>query len=133
MKNAQKTCIYHSLYNVINSAIEFEDKTNDRIDACFDYPRPYLAVVIIVSKKAFIEAKERGVELRYVTEITYENVSYCKGLINAINVDELRHIDGIKGNFYVNEKEYIAPATFHHQGKPASHIIYSNVKEIAEH
>ena len=48
-------------------------------------------------------------------------------------VDELRHLDGIKGNFYVSEKEYVAPATSHHKGKPASHIIYSNVKEIVEH
>jgi hypothetical protein len=28
-------------------------------------------------------------------------------------VDELRHIDGIKGNFYISETEYIAPAYMH--------------------
>jgi signal transduction histidine kinase len=47
-------------------------------------------------------------------------------------VDELRHIDGIKGNFYISETEYIAPATLHTKGKPASYIVYSNVKEIVE-
>ena len=70
--------------------------------------------------------------MRYVTEITIDNVSYCKELLTTM-VDELRHIDGIKGNFYVSEKEYVAPTTSHHKGKPASHIIYSNVKEIVEH
>ena len=48
-------------------------------------------------------------------------------------VDELRHLEGIRGNFYVNETEYIAPATLHEKGKPASQITYSNVKEIVEH
>jgi two-component system sensor histidine kinase VicK len=38
-----------------------------------------------------------------------------------------------RGNFYISETEYIAPATLHDKGKPASQIIYSNVKEIIEH
>ena len=33
----------------------------------------------------------------------------------------------------MSETAYIAPATFHEKGKPASQIIYSNVKEIVEH
>ncbi|MFL6420761.1 MAG: hypothetical protein ACJ71P_15340 [Nitrososphaeraceae archaeon] len=56
---------------------------------------------------------------------------HCKELIKM--VDELRHLEGIRGNFYVNETEYIAPATLHEKGKPASQITYSNVKEIVEH
>jgi signal transduction histidine kinase len=47
--------------------------------------------------------------------------------------DELRHLDGIKGNFYISESGYLAPATLHEKGKPASQIIYSNVNEIIEH
>jgi two-component system, OmpR family, sensor histidine kinase VicK len=48
-------------------------------------------------------------------------------------VDELRHLDGIKGNLYVGDTAYLAPATFHEKGKPASQLVYSNVKEIIEH
>ena len=48
-------------------------------------------------------------------------------------VDEFRHLDGIKGNFYVNETEYLVPASFHDKGMPASEIIYSNMKELVEH
>jgi two-component system, OmpR family, sensor histidine kinase VicK len=130
--NTQKTSIYYKPHNVINTTIEFIDKSNNRIDACVDSTRPSLTFDIAALKKAFIDAKERGIKLRYVTEITNDNVYYCKELINTINL-ELRHVDGIKGNFYVSENEYVAPASFHHKGKPASHIIYSNVKEIVEH
>jgi hypothetical protein len=89
-----------------------------------------LAIEIEELKKAFLEAKSRGVKLRYITEITEDNVGYCKELIKI--VDELRHLEGIRGNFYISETEYIAPATFHAKGKPASQIVYSNVKEIIE-
>ena len=34
--------------------------------------------------------------------------------------EELRNIEGIKGNFYISEIEYIAPATLRQKGKPAS-------------
>src|SRR6516165_5688313 len=48
-------------------------------------------------------------------------------------VDELRHLDGIKGNFMVSEIEYLAPATSHEDAKLAALIIYSSVREIVEH
>jgi two-component system, OmpR family, sensor histidine kinase VicK len=131
-RSKQKTSIYHKPYNVINTVIEFVDKSSSRIDACVDYTRPSLIVEIAALKKAFVDAKDRGIKLRYVTEITGGNVSHCKELINTINI-ELRHVEGIKGNFYVSENEYVAPATFHHKGKAASHIIYSNVREIVDH
>src|SRR5919108_4832995 len=76
--------------------------------------------------------KKRGVKLRYVTEITKDNISYCKQLLTTM-VYELRHLDGMKGNFYISESAYLAPTTFHEKGKPASQVIYSNVKEIIEH
>ncbi|HJR48476.1 MAG TPA: ATP-binding protein [Nitrososphaeraceae archaeon] len=132
VRSKQKTSIYYKPYHVINTVIEFIYKSGVRIDACVDYTRPSLIFEIAALKKAFVDAKNRGIKLRYVTEITDGNVSYCKELINTINID-LRHVDGIKGNFYVSENEYVAPATFHHKGKPASHIIYSNVKEIVDH
>ena len=117
--------------NVIKTILQFVSNTRVRIDACIDYSRPSLAIEFKRLKKAFLDAKRKGIKLRYVTEITEYNVVHCKELIKI--VDELRHLEGIRGNFYVNETEYIAPATLHEKGKPASQIIYSNVKEIVEH
>ena len=63
MRNSRKTAIYYNPYNVINTVIEFVDKANQRIDACVDYTHPSLTVDIEVLKKAFVDAKERGVKL----------------------------------------------------------------------
>jgi two-component system, OmpR family, sensor histidine kinase VicK len=116
--------------NVINTILQFVSNTKVRIDACIDYSRPSLAIEFEVLKKAFLSARRRDVRLRYVTEITKNNIIYCRELIKM--VDELRHLEGIKGNFYLSEAEYIAPAAYHVKGKPASHIVYSSVKDIVE-
>jgi len=39
----------------------------------------------------------------------------------------------LKGDFYINEIEYLAPATLRGRRKPASEIIHNNVKELVEH
>ena len=56
----------------------------------------------------------------YLTEITRDNVAYCKELITI--VDELRHLDGIKGNFMLSESEYLAPVVLFEKGKIAPQI-----------
>jgi signal transduction histidine kinase len=106
-------------------------KAKLRIDVCVDHTRPYLAIEIIRLRDAFIDARRRHVTIRYITEITKDNLHYCKEMISV--VDELRHLNGIKGNFYVSEQGYAAPSILHEKGKSSEMMIYSDVKEIAEH
>jgi two-component system, OmpR family, sensor histidine kinase VicK len=127
----KKTKVLQGPEKVLDIALQFTSHAENKIDACIDHTRPALIVELRELKKAFRDVKKRGVKLRYITEITTENISFCKELLATI-VDELRHLDGIKGNFYVSEREYIAPAALHEKGKPSSQIIYSNMKEIVE-
>ena len=125
------TRVYYGGGTVIDTVLQFLNKSNNIIYACVDQTRPSLTIDIALLKEAFLDAKNRGVKLLYVTEINRDNLSYCKQL--STMVDELRHLDGIKGNFYISETGYLAPATLHEKGKPASQIIYSNVKELINH
>src|SRR5215211_6668155 len=125
----EETLVFYGVDAVINIVIQFLNQTNKTVYACVDQTRPILTLDILVLKKAFEDAKRRGVKLMYVTEITKDNLSYCKQLMEMTH--EL-HLDGIKGNFYISESGYLAPATYHEKGKPASQIIYSNVNEIIE-
>jgi two-component system, OmpR family, sensor histidine kinase VicK len=93
--------VLYGIDNVINTELQFFSKTRGKIDTCMNYTRPPLAIEIDTIKKAFIDAKNRGVKLRYLTEITSENISYCRELTSI--VDELRHLEGIKGNFMLSE------------------------------
>ena len=131
IKSKKITRAFTGVETVINTIIEFFDQTNNVVYICVDQTRPILTLDTETLKEAFIRAKKRGVKLRYITEITEDNLTYCKQLLTM--VDELRHLDGFRGNFYLSESSYLAPATFHEKGKPASQIIYSKVREIIEH
>ena len=126
-----QTEIIHGSENVVDRLVQFMYRTQVRIDVCVDNTRPALAVEIRRLKDTFIDAKRRHVKVRYITEITKDNFDYCKELISI--VDELRHLDGIKGNFYVSEFEYVAPSILHKRGKSSDMMIYSGAKEIVEH
>lgn len=131
--DTETTTIVYGEEKVIGQALQFASRARTEISACLDRSRPLLLAREIPSlRKAFMDSKKRGVRLDYITEITNENVSYCKMLMGIIT--ELRHLDGIKGNFYISDTEYIAPATSREEGRAAaSQLIYSNVKEIVEH
>ena len=124
------TKLIYGIDNVINTEVQFFSNARKRIDTSMNYTRPELAIVLEPIRKAFLDAKSRYVRLRYITEITKDNISYCKELMTI--VDELRHLEGIKGNFMLSETEYLSPVVLFEKGKVASQIIHSNLKEIVE-
>jgi nitrogen-specific signal transduction histidine kinase len=130
IKSKNNTRVFTGVETVINTIIEFLDQTNNVAYICVDQTRPILTLNTATLKEAFIHAKKRGVKVRYITEITEDNLTYCKQLLTM--VDELRHLDGFRGNFYLSESSYLAPTIFHEKGKSASQIISSNIKEIIE-
>ncbi|MGA9153681.1 MAG: hypothetical protein WBZ36_24125 [Candidatus Nitrosopolaris sp.] len=127
----EKTEVLYGTEKVISEELLFFSKTRQHIDTCMVSTRPSFAIGIESIKKSFVDAKSRGVKLRYLTEIIDANISYCKEMMSI--VEEVRHLDGIKGNFMISEIEYLAPATSHEETKLASLIIYSSVREIVEH
>jgi len=130
-RGAEKTEVYYNPFRVVSTVIDFVDNATGRIDGCLDQTRPLLLNDIEALRMAFNEARKRGVKIRFVTEIKDDNITHCKELIKS-SVSELRHLDGVKGNFYVSENEYVSPAAIHEEGKPASNVVYSNVKEVVE-
>ena len=128
-----KTEIIYGVENVIDAELQFFSKTKrrGRIDTCMNYTRPLLSILIEPIKKGFLDAKSRGIKTRYLTEISNDNIPHIKELMR-IAVDELRQLDGIKGNFMISETEYLAPIILYEKGKIASQIIYSNVKALVE-
>ncbi|MGI0088463.1 MAG: ATP-binding protein [Nitrosotalea sp.] len=73
--------------------------------------------------------KQKGVRIRYITEISKSNMQFCKSLMGII--PEFRHLDGIKGAFGVTDGEFLATSTLQ-EVKPVSHAIYSNAKQLVE-
>jgi len=103
-----------------NSKHQWDNYTN--------YEGPIIAMGLEPLKKGMENAYLRGVKIRYISEITSNNINYCKELME---IAEVRHLDNSKGGMAVSETEYIATAHLQ-EAKPAQHLIYSNAKEIVE-
>ena len=114
--------------NTTSAILEFLSDADTKMDICADSTWPSVAMGIDVFRNALIDIKKRGIRPRYITTITKDNLSYCK---EAMKIGELRHLDGIKGNFAVSESEYMASATLQ-EAKLLQQVIYSNVKEVLE-
>ncbi len=125
------TKIIHETTAVVDAVVALFSKTKNKADTYMNFTRPPLAIGFEPIKEAFLDARKRGVHLRYVTEITRDNLTYCKELMQIVH--ELRHLDAIKGNFMVSESEYIAPLILIESGKIGYQAIYSNASEVAEH
>jgi two-component system, OmpR family, sensor histidine kinase VicK len=125
---SEMTEILHGAENVMKAILQFLSKSN-KIDSCADYKGPSVAIEVQEYKKLLFDLRTRRIKLRYVTDITKENVHYCKELMEFEY--EIRHLDGIKANFSVSETEYMATATLQ-EAKPVPQVIYSNVKDFIE-
>jgi two-component system sensor histidine kinase VicK len=95
---------------------------------CIDASGPAVVMSIESMKKRLIVAHARGVKIRFVTEITKGNLPYCKQMME---LGEMKHLDGIQGNFGVSETEYLASATLDKE-KVVPLLIYSNVKQFVK-
>jgi two-component system, OmpR family, sensor histidine kinase VicK len=100
-----------------------------KIDSVIDSTAPSVMISIEGIKKERFVAKQRGVKFRYVTEISKDNVAYCKEMLKF---SDIRHLDRVKGNFEISDnKEYVAMTTLQ-KAKPIPQLIYSNVKDLVE-
>jgi two-component system sensor histidine kinase VicK len=117
--------------NAISTEVGIFQKAATSIDTCMTYTRPSLAISLKPIKVAFLAAKRRGIKLRYITEINHHNFEDCKELLGIVH--ELRHLDGVKTNFMISEREYLAPLIQEKSEAIASEHIYSDMAQIVEH
>jgi two-component system sensor histidine kinase VicK len=98
------------------------------VNVCADSLAPSVAMGVEPIKECYENLKSRQVKVRWITEITKDNLSYCRALMQYA---ELRHLDGIKGNFGVSDTAYIATATLN-KAQPVAELIYSTAKSVIE-
>jgi two-component system sensor histidine kinase VicK len=121
--------ILYGAENAVGRGVQFMQNVKKEMDIFFDYRAPSIVVDIEEYRNGYRDIRRRGARIRAFTEITKGNVHYCKELMKM--VDELRHLDGVKGGIAVSESEYMA-TTVLEESKPLTEVIYSNVKEVVE-
>ena len=124
--NPTRTRILHRA-EVVNAILDIFSNARDGIDVCGNSNFPLKIALFESVRKVLIAAKNRGIRLRFIFEITNENLQYCKDLMKI--TDEIRHMNKIEANFGLTEIEYLGSITLQEEALQA---IYSNRKEVVE-
>lgn len=124
----EKAEIFYGAESTTPAAVGWISRVRKNLDAVVDSASPSVFLEVQPFRNAYINAKERGVKIRWVTDITKENLPYCKELMKYV---EVRHLTGTKGNYGISESEYAAAATLE-EAKPIPLLITSTVKSFRE-
>lgn len=126
--NEEKTEVFHGEENAMKILLQTMYNVQKEALVCADANSAAFSMGVAPIKNGYSDFKRRGIRIRFITEITLENMQYVKELMNYA---EVRHMDTVKGNMAVSETEYIATATLE-GAKPITETIYSNAKPILE-
>lgn len=125
----ERTEVLYGVGNTIKRTLEDFPLIKECLNSCIDKLGPSTLITTEPVRKALVELKERGITVKYITEITKDNIHYCKELMKIVS--EMRHLKGVKGNFGVTEFSYVGAAT-NQEAKPVPQLIVSTVKGFVE-
>jgi hypothetical protein len=121
---ADETIVVTDEKEIVKAILEFQKNTRQIWYACVDSTLPSFSVGKV--KEGYVAAKKRGVRIRYITEITKDNLAYCSEIMNFA---EVRHLDAVKGNFAVSDAEYVSGIK---QGDSLVSLVKSTVAELVQ-
>ena len=128
-RSTERTEVLYGQKYVMNTVLQFLSQA-EKIDSCGDHKALSLIFEVEEYKELLSTLKAKGIKLRYITDITKDNIHYCKELLKFAK--EIRHLGGIRTNFSISEIEYLSSMTGNQTREPVSHIIYSNVRAMVE-
>jgi signal transduction histidine kinase len=107
----------------------FIQSTKDKLDVIFDLHAPSILINTPIYCEGFKDLLKRGGKIRCITEITPENIKYCKEILKLVT--DFRHIEGMKGGIAVNQSECISASVIE-SNQPVTELYYTNLKPIVE-
>jgi len=121
------------LYNpdeIVRRTVEQCNNFKFTMDTCIDVNGPSMLVIPNHPvTNVCIDLKNRGVKIRFITEITKDNIKSCRQLMK---IGELRHLDDIKGNFGVGDKRVYQGSATTIKSEVPPQMIISTVKSFVE-
>lgn len=115
--------------NIINRTLQRLSGTQSKIDVCISSAANEGLVKADMVYKIMRQQKEKGAKIRHITEITSRNLPFCRMIME---IAEVRHMDGIKGNYsIVDNVDYQATAAVE-EGDLPSESVLSNVPAFVD-
>jgi two-component system, OmpR family, sensor histidine kinase VicK len=124
----EKTEILYGQENIIKHFLRDLSHVQERFDSCTDFTGPSLFVNSPIWSD-YAELSRRGIRLRFITEITKENMKYCEKLLK---ICELRHLEKVKGNFGIIDGKSYGAGSSAGVGQAPAQLIRSNIRAFVE-
>ena len=126
----EKTEVLYDSGEIIRRAVNAYRGFKYTCDVCADSIGPSMFVIPNHPVTlGFQDMKRRGIRLRFITEITKDNISSCKEFMKMV---ELRHLDDVKGNFGVGDSKLYQASAKNVGPAPPPLLIESTVKGFVE-
>jgi len=126
----EKTEVIYGAENIIKHVLDIISILKESVDNCTNSNGPLMFVIPDHPiTKAYRELNERGVRIRFISEITRENIGYCKELMK---ICELRHLDEVKGNFGIADGTYYTAGAKNIESSPPPLLICSTLRAFVE-
>ena len=87
----------------------------EELDGCVDYSEVSMHIELEAIYNFHVQLKRKGIRLRVVTEVTPDNISYVKKLME---VSEVRHLAGVKCNFGIVDRKVCLFHSISHEDQP---------------
>jgi two-component system, OmpR family, sensor histidine kinase VicK len=127
--STDKTEVIYGAENVVNRASHLISVAKKTVDLCGESAGVSIILANEPVVKEYMEAKDRGVRVRHITEITKENIRDCKKLMSLM---ELRHLDGLRGYLVIEDGEIFISHAFGDEAKLVPHMVISTVNVLVE-
>jgi len=126
----EKTEVLYNPDEIVRRTVEQCSAIKFTMDSCIDINGASMLVIPNHPvTNACLDMKSRGVKMRFITEITKDNIKYCKELMKFA---ETRHLDEITGNFGIGDKRVYQAGAASNRSGPPSELIVSTVKAIVD-
>ena len=122
----EATNVIYDSDRIIQRAVDTFYSLKHGCDVCVDAEGSSMFVIPgHAVTKGFLDMKRRGIRLRFITEITKENLSNCKDLMKVV---ELKHLDEVKGNFGVGDRRIYQASAKNRESSPPPLLIEITLK-----
>ncbi|HJS67865.1 MAG TPA: HAMP domain-containing sensor histidine kinase [Nitrososphaera sp.] len=129
ISDKEKTEVWQGAQDVESKSLQVLYKVQKTFDLCIDVSGPSVILANKMVAEAYARLPDRGVKVRFITEITRTNVTHCREILK---IAELRHLDGIKGSFVIADGMDYAGVANTEEAQPITQLIVSNVRAFVK-
>jgi two-component system sensor histidine kinase VicK len=129
----QKVWLVNGVENILNFYISRTSLLKKSVDCCYEYYGPIHIKEAPLIWENNLKLDKRGIKVRFLTEIRNENLQYCKKILEEVKHIDMRHMDGVKGNFTIHDdREYLLPFIVDNPREPVKNALFCTQKDMVE-